>query len=411
MKRNTQYNSQIFALAMPQSNALSDIGRGLTDVGNVLENQEKTKSEKEAFKIKNDTLNMQSQMLKEDRADNALFSNMVDYDDYEKFAKENTFHNGRNVALAKDYFDKNKKVFESKEIDDAWGQIIKENNGEINEGAFKSTMKKVFEDDTLPNFVAVGLMDRYNKHNLTRSQVHKNKESKTPSVSDTIKVNTYTARQKNIGNENENYLEAFGREMNEAETAEYLANGKKTYTDYKAMTPKQKEQIGAQVELDRVIKELKSYSKEELDSISGHIVGNSLVEGARSLFHGYTERQNNLIQLLGKLDSEEMHKLYGAALTGTEAGRAAKWNFEKSQNTSKLMASVNALAEANSLAIKNTKQGIVNFPIKDYEYGQIFADTKAKKPVKAKKKKIIYDTNSTKENIVTVNGKEKKLIF
>jgi len=249
---------------------------------------------------------------------------------------------------------------------------------------------------------------------VQQAQLDNLSEPKETNFNDSVKMHTYKARANTLNDENKRHIEAFGKVMDEAGQAEYLANGKVKYIDYKTMKPKEKEQIGAQVELDRVVKELNEYSQEEIEDVSGMYKGSWLNETAKnwSGFNRYTARQNNLIQLLGKLDSEEMHKLYGAALTGTEAGRAAKWNFEKSQDSTKLIESINSLARANTAAIKNTKQGMINFPIKDYEYGRIFKATKEVSSTKVKKRNIKDDTNSSKKQAeVIVDGVKKSLIL
>lgn len=121
-----------------------------------------------------------------------------------------------------------------------------------------------------------------------------------------------------------------GRSMTAEQIQAFKKKGDVPYYEYGTQKNlKKEEQVTLTLDLKETVDFLNELSDEDLQRVIGfwsESWGGTLAKRATGQ---YSERDREIIQKIGKLNAEEMHRLYGAALTGGEVDRAKTWNLDR----------------------------------------------------------------------------------
>lgn len=112
----------------------------------------------------------------------------------------------------------------------------------------------------------------------------------------------------------------------------------------------------------------------------------------------YSERDREIIQKIGKLNAEEMHRLYGAALTGNEVDRAKTWNLDRdySGEVDTFRANLKSFKEMADKAYKRNTYGVYIGNNVAYQKPE-----QEQQPQAKTQKPNLVEHNSTKTKVIT----------
>ena len=204
--------------------------------------------------------------------------------------------------------------------------------------------------------------------------------------------------EKDLVDIRKNYKELFNQDMTTAQELQYKKNGELPYKVYGSteMKPKDKELIDANIEVEKALSKLDNYTYEDIDSVVGWLQGDNWAISAKDAIGKLTPKQKEILTILGNINSDKMHELYGAALTGGEVGRAKTWNLDTGQSTSSLVSAINELRDKNKIQFKNNTHGVYGVPQDGMAFSQI---------------KLPDENNKTQAPEPTKMSREEKLKF
>jgi hypothetical protein len=170
----------------------------------------------------------------------------------------------------------------------------------------------------------------------------------------------------------ENYKKLFGEDMSTAQEEIYKEKGELPYLVYgtKNLSNQRKKLIDANIEIEKALSKLDEYSYKEIDSVVGFFQGRGAVIAAKDATEQLEPRQKEILTILGHINSDKMHELYGAALTGGETQRAKTWNLDTGQSTETLLTAVNELRAKNTIQFENNTHGVYGVPMDGMSFGQ-----------------------------------------
>lgn len=121
-----------------------------------------------------------------------------------------------------------------------------------------------------------------------------------------------------------------GVDMTKEQIQAYKKKGDTPYYEFGSnKNQKKEEQVAQTLDLKETVDELANLSDEDLQRVIGFWSESWLGTLTKRATGQYSPRDRELIQKIGKLNAEQMHKLYGAALTGNEVDRAKTWNLDR----------------------------------------------------------------------------------
>lgn len=121
-----------------------------------------------------------------------------------------------------------------------------------------------------------------------------------------------------------------GESMTREQVLAFKKKGETPFYEYGSnQNQKKEEQVAQTLDLKETVDELANLSDEDLQRVIGFWSESWLGTLTKRATGQYSPRDRELIQKIGKLNAEQMHKLYGAALTGNEIDRAKTWNLDR----------------------------------------------------------------------------------
>jgi hypothetical protein len=413
-------NSALLAVAKPsQKNMLTELGRGLKDFGKVknqqydrqLQADNKTKQDELVdMQLESGHINMQA--IKDTVADSQVIKSYIksDYGDANEYLADN------NITL---------KTLKAQEQIDALSdkKMIKFWDDELvaNEKYLRDNKKFLTKDGTIdmPN---IRKQLGNGSHHLQLSQAFERKyntklynipkDKKPLSLSDQIKLNNLTkedSQNKLLENDLKiieiNNQKLFNKPLTTAQKIAYKKNGELPYLEYgsKDLNTKRKGLIDANIEIEKALGQLDQFTFEEIDEVAGWIQGMNPIVSGKDAVNKLTKKQKQIRTILGHINSDKMHEIYGSALTGGEVGRSKTWNLDLDQSTTSLLVAINQLRHKNAVQFKNNTYGVNGVPSDNMTFGQFKIPDKEDKT----KKEHIVETNQT----APVLSREDKIKF
>jgi len=382
MKR-PQYNAAILALGRPsEKNALTHVGDSLLKVGSIINDNQDRRSRTDLLDEQTAGAKV-SNLMKEkelDSYDTRINSQQAQIDSAIKRNESQT-----QAADIKTQQDKRKEELDAQNrsvfamLDDYGNknQFI----GNITQDQFDAFVPKIMQEKVaIDNPSATRMwLDKVQGRLDERYALERKSEPKAGKDDKEYRLN-----EADLPKFRANFKEAFDEEPTAADE-ERFKKGDPKYTDWKTFKDSAtKRKIRASVSIEEAFKELDKYDLEDIESVAGRFQYAperfkrdllsvdpddwAITSGIKETFGGYTQKEQDLMKVMMKLNSEEMHRLYGAALTGSESGRAKQWSLDLAQSASGWVSSADALRRENLKGLKDTKQGYINFPVQNFEF-------------------------------------------
>lgn len=352
--------------ALNYGHAVSQMFKDLGDI-KVQQKQEERADTENSYK------QIQLQNIKDEIADDKKFAEFVANDNPEEYLKNNPFTTGKYTLQSKEFLEKNKNKFseeQRKKHFEYATTYFTDDKGNFDINGAKNHLKTKFEN---------GEIDADTYHNVADSIYQKAKygiyadkeKKKSLSISDQIKLQEYAQNKKtevtlenDLMNIRENYKKLFGKDMTAAQEIAYKKKGELPYMEYgtKNLPEKRKQLIDANILIEKALSRLDKYSLKDVQEVAGSIQGEDIAMLVREKTGNLTPKEKEIATILGYVNSEKMHELYGAALTGGEIGRARRWNLDINQGADLLLTALNELRTKNKESLEHNSQGVYGVP-------------------------------------------------
>ena len=381
-------------------NAGTAIARMFKDLGGIANDKQTRENDNKIKELGTKTKQLQYESVVDTLADNKSEMGYMasDYGSYKEYLADN------NLTLKTKQGQANLEALEDKKEIEFYDKELVANEKYLRDNKLFMTEDGQMDMPEIRKQLSKG------SHNLQLSQAFERKyntkivtppkEKKILTISDQIKVQNEKKNktdgellEKDLIDVRANHKKLFGTDMSAAQELKYKNSGELPYMVYgtKNLKDKRKSLIDANIEVEKALTKLDKFSYAEIDSIVGFVQGRSAVIGTKEFFKKLEPKQKEILTILGHINSDKMHELYGAALTGGEIGRAKTWNLDTGQTTSSLITAINELRAKNTNQFKNNTHGVHGVPMEDMTFGQFEIPTKEESVNKQHKQ----ETNQT----------------
>lgn len=405
-----KFDAQIAALAMPKDSAYSAAAEGITNVGKVMLQEDKRKKDEKLFDLQ---VKQAEQGIEKGGIDMQLAQKQLgDYDEDKRLTRRNLttqIESGeidltqkKKVKADSDALDAMKSFVTSsgidlkdpKAIEGLRGELLKQEQFKGREYVINDLINNL-SDDAIKrktsqlhlNTAEVNLDTTKEQNKVQKLFGEKNaqaelemKKAQTQHYVNQDKIGFMNAKTSRINAESggsggsgkvdqsmmldyfAKFQKSFGRNPTDGEMSEFAKTGKPQYKTTNDLTDGQRKKLEAQKtalrELDKVIEIGAGYIK----PVGGmNVLPESLVQKFNSSKLGkYSDKERKMSALLGSINSEEKHRLYGAALTGNEQESAKSWNLDTDQPPERLAMNIRTLRNRIYEQYLETSKGVYN---------------------------------------------------